>query len=106
MGSFTKSLLFLDYELRQDYFASTLCEKKDVPDNLCHGMCHLKKEIKEQNERESKQGKSEMKSEVNAITIAFLGIFFYDHVEDFQFANYIETFTAFCLLRDLRPPIV
>lgn len=106
MGSFTKSMLFLDYELRQDYFASTLCEKKDIPDNSCHGMCQLKKEIKEQDERESKQGKSEIKSEFNAIVIAFFNILYYSHGEAFQFAKYLETFTLFCLLKELRPPIV
>ncbi|MBK7963974.1 MAG: hypothetical protein IPK10_00740 [Bacteroidetes bacterium] len=106
MGSFTKSLLFLDYEFRQDYFASVLCEKKDIPDNICHGMCHLKKEIKKQDERENKQGKSELKSEINAISISFCNLLFYNHGEKFQFTNYLETFTVFSLLKDLRPPIV
>ncbi|MBK7684017.1 MAG: hypothetical protein IPJ26_16845 [Bacteroidetes bacterium] len=107
MGSFTKSLLFLDYELRQDYFASTLCEKKDVVNNLCHGMCHLKKEIREQDDRENKQGNNpQVKSEVNAIAVSMVEILVLDHVEEFRFPAYLESESAFCLMMDLRPPIV
>lgn len=107
MGSFTKSLLFLDYELRQDYFASTLCEKKDVVNNLCHGMCHLKKEIREQDDRENKQGNNpQVKSEVTAIAVSMVEILFIDQEEELSFPAYLESESAFCWMKDLRPPIV
>lgn len=49
-----KTILFLDYEMRADYYAKNFCIKKDIPDNCCKGSCHLTKELKEQDEREAK----------------------------------------------------
>lgn len=48
----------MDYELRKDYFAKVLCEKKEIPDNCCKGSCALNKEIKSQEERENRQPSS------------------------------------------------
>ncbi len=50
----SKTILYLDYELRADYYAKYFCVKKDVPDNCCKGSCHLSKELKEQDDRETK----------------------------------------------------
>ena len=49
-----KTILFLDYELRADFYAKNYCVKKDIPDNCCKGSCHLSKELKEQDDREAK----------------------------------------------------
>ena len=107
MGSFTKSLLFLDYELRQDYFASVLCEEKEVVNNLCHGMCHLKKEFREQDDRENRQGNNpQVKSEVIAIAVSLVEILFIDQGEEFSFPVFIESESVLCCVNDLRPPIV
>lgn len=38
----------LDYLIHKQYIATVLCEKKDIPDNTCHGKCHLKKQLKAQ----------------------------------------------------------
>jgi len=38
----------LDYLIHKQYIETVLCEKKDIPDNTCHGKCHLRKQIKAQ----------------------------------------------------------
>ena len=49
-----KTLLFVDYELREEYYARNFCIKKDIPGNCCKGSCHLSKELKTQEERETR----------------------------------------------------
>lgn len=44
---FGKVLLHVNYYVNQDFYATVLCVKKDVPQNTCQGKCHLKKELKE-----------------------------------------------------------
>lgn len=107
IGSFSRSLLLLNFELRQVYFANILCEKKDVPNNSCQGVCHLNKELKAQDEQERKQGSdSQVKFEIISIApnVPFFTV--YDNSIDINFPPYknCEYFTV--LFIDFRPPIV
>lgn len=45
--SFNKGLIFLTFELNEEYIARNLCVKKDIKNNTCKGKCHLKKQLKE-----------------------------------------------------------
>lgn len=36
------SLLFVQFEVQQDYYASELCEQKEIEGNECQGQCQLK----------------------------------------------------------------
>lgn len=47
-----KTLLWLDYEVRTDFYAKTLCVQKEVEDNCCKGSCYLTKELQQQEQRE------------------------------------------------------
>jgi len=106
MGSVSKSLLFLEFELHQDFIAATLCEKKEIPNNHCHGMCHLKKELNEQDERDTKRGYNELvKSEISIFNISSFEMLFFRIAVDFQFVNYLENNYSAFIIMDLRPPI-
>jgi len=106
IGSISKSLLFLEFELHQDLIAATLCEKKEIPNNHCHGMCHLIKELNQQDERESEQGDGfQNKTELSAFNISSLEILFISDSKDFKFVSFLERNYSAFILMDLRPPI-
>lgn len=43
------SLVYLNYYVNQNYFATVLCENKDNPEKPgCNGKCHLKKQLEQQ----------------------------------------------------------
>lgn len=42
MGSIHNSILFLQFEVQQDYYASELCEQREIEGNDCQGQCQLK----------------------------------------------------------------
>ncbi len=107
IGSFSRSLLLLNYELRQVYFATILCEKKEIPNNSCQGQCHLNRELKAQDEQERKQGNdSKVKFEVSSLapTVPILTVF--DNGIDINFPPYFKNEYLTVLFIDYRPPIV
>ncbi|MBK9636745.1 MAG: hypothetical protein IPO63_02620 [Bacteroidetes bacterium] len=107
IGSISRSILLLDYELRQDYFASVLCEKKEVPNNTCKGGCHLNKELKAQDEQERKQGSdSQVKFEMNSLAPSVAVLAIVENYVDFRFLPYKSKGYLTVLFIDFRPPIV
>ncbi|MCF0060414.1 hypothetical protein MUK70_14310 [Dyadobacter chenwenxiniae] len=51
-------LVCLDYELRKDYIAKTLCVNRDTPITMCYGKCYLAKKLNaasQQQERQAEQ---------------------------------------------------
>ncbi|MEM9832887.1 MAG: hypothetical protein AAF944_19805 [Bacteroidota bacterium] len=38
-------LTYLDFKLRQDYYANVICENKDQPIAICGGRCFVDKQI-------------------------------------------------------------
>lgn len=52
MSVSAKTLLWLDYEARTEFYATTLCVQKEVADNCCKGSCYLTKELQQQDQRE------------------------------------------------------
>lgn len=51
---FTQAYYLIDYQLRQDFIASTLCINKAKPQLNCNGKCYLAKRIKAAEDRETK----------------------------------------------------
>jgi hypothetical protein len=45
---------YVGFYANQDYIASNLCVKKDIPDNDCKGHCMLNKQIKKSQDQEQK----------------------------------------------------
>jgi hypothetical protein len=43
--TFSKAIVQLDYNINQNYIASTLCENRDKPACCCRGKCFLKKQM-------------------------------------------------------------
>lgn len=52
---FIHTLIYVKFRVNQDYIAKTLCEKKDVKGNTCHGCCQLKKQLKKTDEQPLKE---------------------------------------------------
>lgn len=44
-STFNKAIVLLDYQVNQNFIASTLCENKNKPQCCCHGKCFLKKQL-------------------------------------------------------------
>lgn len=104
-GSLSRTILLLDYELRQDYIANFLCEKKDIPNNSCHGACHLKKELKAQNEQERNQGNSFLaKFELNSLAPIVSSMLIFASGINFRFLPYQNTEKLNVFLNLFRPP--
>ena len=47
-----RSLVVLDFELRKDIIATTLCIQKEVVNNTCQGHCHLMSTLEEVDDAE------------------------------------------------------
>lgn len=58
-------MIYLDFELRRDYIASTLCENRLKPKLQCNGKCYLAKRIAAAQKEQEKQ------TEQNFLTKAF-----------------------------------
>ena len=52
INSLGHTLLFANYLLNKNFYATVLCENKEKPQLHCEGKCHLKKELKQQEEQE------------------------------------------------------
>ena len=51
---FTQAYYLIDYQLRQDFIAKTLCINKAKPQLNCNGKCYLAKRIKAAEDQETK----------------------------------------------------
>lgn len=47
---FLKSLVLIDFKIRQDVIVQTLCIQKDEVKNTCNGKCHLAKQLEKSEE--------------------------------------------------------
>jgi hypothetical protein len=63
--SFTRSFIYLNYEVNKDYISNVLCENKEKKELHCEGKCHLKKELQKEDKKESTPtGSSKEKVEI------------------------------------------
>jgi len=53
LQNFSKIIIWVDFQLNQQYIAKNICVQKEVNDNCCKGSCQL---IKKLNEDEKNQG--------------------------------------------------
>lgn len=42
---FCGAIIILNFEINHKYIEVTFCEKKNIPNNSCHGRCYLKKQL-------------------------------------------------------------
>lgn len=105
IGYISQSVLILNYELRKDYFATILCEKKDVPNNSCKGGCHLNKELRSQTEQERKQGyDSQVKFEMDFVLSSLVLEAILENSFSLRFPPYSSKVYLTVLYIDFRPP--
>ena len=50
--TFSKVIIFINFEINQDYIAKNICVKKNIPNNHCNGKCHLNKLLKEDDNKQ------------------------------------------------------
>ncbi|HEY4798797.1 MAG TPA: hypothetical protein VII99_06935 [Bacteroidia bacterium] len=43
--SFSKVIIFFNYEVNKDFIAQNLCVNRNKPQMHCNGLCHLKKQF-------------------------------------------------------------
>ncbi|HEX9513564.1 MAG TPA: hypothetical protein VF939_23900 [Puia sp.] len=67
--TFSKNLIFLNYQLNKDYIAANLCENRDKPQMKCEGRCYLCKRLK--NEEKKDQENPERRAENKFESIPF-----------------------------------
>lgn len=72
-------MIYLDFELRRDYIASTLCENRLKPKLQCNGKCYLAKRIAAAQKEQEKQ------TEQNLLTKAFTPVIELSHLFDSSF---------------------
>lgn len=107
IGSISRSILLLNFELRHDYFATELCELKNVPNNSCNGKCYLIKELKAQDEKERKQGSdSQVKFEIFSLAPLMAFVTILENGIDFRFPPYKSKSYLTVISIDFRPPTV
>lgn len=63
--SFTRSFIYLNYEMNKTYISNVLCVNKERKQVHCEGKCHLKKELqKEEKSEQTPTGSSKEKFEI------------------------------------------
>lgn len=75
LQTFSKGIIWVNFELNRDYIAKNICVKKDKIDNCCKGSCELKKQLSEDDSKERSAPVNTLKdkSEVSFFTEAFSG---------------------------------
>ncbi|MEO1052079.1 MAG: hypothetical protein AAFX87_15715 [Bacteroidota bacterium] len=48
-------LVYLDFEVRQDYIANVLCINKEEPITICDGKCYLNMKLEEASEKQDQE---------------------------------------------------
>lgn len=63
--SFTRSFIYLNYEVNKNYISTVLCENKEKKEMFCEGKCYLKKKLqKEEKKEQAPTGSSKEKFEI------------------------------------------
>ncbi|PWJ60496.1 hypothetical protein CLV98_101680 [Dyadobacter jejuensis] len=55
-------LIYLDYEIRKDFIASTLCINRDKPMVICNGKCYLAEKVAEAERQKQQQSEQDYMS--------------------------------------------
>jgi hypothetical protein len=56
LQTFSRVIIYLNYELNLDYIIQTYCINKNDPAKHCDGKCHLTKQMQEEEKKESLPG--------------------------------------------------
>ena len=104
--SFNKGLIFLNFEVNEEYIARNLCVKKDIKNNTCKGKCHLKKQLKEAEKKDQLPSNTSKDIEEFQIFCQLtLSIQFKPHLiikREFMFYN--DSITSFHSFSIFHPP--
>ncbi len=82
--NFPKAVIYIQYEIGQEYIAKNLCIMRNDPMNTCQGRCYLKKQLLKENKRERSSPAQ------NSREFKDLKLFFQYNI---QF-SFIQTFTG------------
>ncbi len=52
LQTFSRWLVFLDFEINKNYIAANLCVKRETPKSCCRGKCYLKKQLAKDNDQQ------------------------------------------------------
>ncbi|MEM9340584.1 MAG: hypothetical protein AAGA66_17750 [Bacteroidota bacterium] len=77
-------LVYVDFELRQDYIARVLCIERDKPMTVCKGSCFLSLRLRKVAEQQEKE------AQVNPLEI----IFFFQKTQLESLSHTFEKFVA------------
>jgi hypothetical protein len=50
----TKTIALIEFQLNREEISKTLCVKRKIKNNKCHGACHLKKTLEQKDKQEQK----------------------------------------------------
>jgi len=107
MSVSAKTLLWLDYEARTEFYAKTLCVQKEVEDNCCKGSCYLTKELQQQDQREEESFPTlKLNTELIFISNDDIGLRSNETVQDVFYHHTNEQLKTGDSAELLRPPIV
>ncbi len=56
LQTFSKVIIYVNYELNLDYIIKTYCINKNDPSKHCDGKCHLTKQLQEEEKKETLPG--------------------------------------------------
>lgn len=56
LQTFSKLIIYVNYELNLDYIIKTYCINKNDPSKHCDGKCHLTKQLQEEDKKENLPG--------------------------------------------------
>ncbi|MBK6731406.1 MAG: hypothetical protein IPG60_10770 [Bacteroidetes bacterium] len=107
LQNFTNEIFLAGYELNREYFATNLCEQKDITNNNCKGSCFFLNEIVDQDNNKQTPLSKNLK-EVKDFQLFCLQLFslqFHSSQSEQQFAlPYIFSFPSTPDIIFLYPP--
>ena len=100
--TFSKCIIFFNYQLKKNYIATFLCENRNKPEMKCEGKCYLCKRLKNENKKdqENPERKAENKFEIISFVPRFefshpgfkAITFNYPHYQESVYSSFTQTF--------------
>jgi hypothetical protein len=72
-----QSLVYVGFNINEQYISVQLCENKTQPKLNCHGKCHLKKELQKEEQQEKQLPSVKYKSEFVQLPAKHIEPFFF-----------------------------
>lgn len=105
--SFTRSFIYLNYEVNKDYISNVLCENKEKKEMHCEGKCHLKKELdKEEKSESTPTANNKEKFEITLFNESITEFLIYIVSKAVYTVSYIAIVPQNCSFAIFHPPKV